>query len=251
MPVDGATTVHRTFRSRVESGARAAPEGELARFGPITVASLGAGHPLLNSALIFEAPAPDELVGSIEWMDARDVPFFVWAADAALDRVDPAAHGLRKRNDVPGMVRPGLGSLPAAETDATLEEVTDGDAGAEFWRVFRTVFDVPADPEVRRTMVASAVGERCRSYVGRLDGRAVAAGAAFEADGAANVWGMATLEAYRGRGIGTAICREVLRAARGDGCRAATLEAAPAAVPLYESLGFETAVSYRLFELEQ
>ena len=70
------------------------------------------------------------------------------------------------------------------------------------------------------------------------DGQCVATGGSRVVDGAALVAGVATLPAYRRRGIGTAITAVALQAAAEAGAREAFLDSSPAGVGIYRRLGF-------------
>lgn len=116
--------------------------------------------------------------------------------------------------------------------------------------MFDEVFDIQREGEPRAGSEDSSSDDRSSVYVGRVDGKPVACGGMHRIGEVANVAGMAVLEEFRGRGIGTAICSEALRAAVEAGCDVATLESTPMPVSVYESLGFETHVKYHLFELK-
>ena len=77
-----------------------------------------------------------------------------------------------------------------------------------------------------------------RYYLGRMDGEAVAAAEATVHDGAVGLYNIATREAVRGRGIGTAMTHRPLADALADDCDLGVLQAAPDGVGVYRRLGF-------------
>jgi len=77
-------------------------------------------------------------------------------------------------------------------------------------------------------------------YVGYLDGQAVATAELAVGGGVVGLYGIATLEAYRRRGIGTALTLRPLLDARAAGQTTGVLQAAPDGVGIYRRVGFET-----------
>ena len=76
-------------------------------------------------------------------------------------------------------------------------------------------------------------------YVGYLNGKPVATAEATVAGGVAGLYNISTMRAYRGRGIGSTMTWRPLRDALALGCDLGVLQAAPAGVSIYRSLGFE------------
>jgi GNAT superfamily N-acetyltransferase len=253
MPSDTVSTIHETYVSRYKKNARSEPDGEIHQCGPITIASLGGPHPMLNIAFVFEPPAADDLEAAVEWIAASDVPFWLHVADPALSRVADLAADLgltRSDASFAGMVRPSLGDLPRDGSDAAIAPVTIIDGALAFNTVFDTVFDIQRADDSHLSSGGADAAARSHPYVGRMDGQVVATGAVYRVGDNANVSGVAVRKGYRGQGIGTGMCGTVLRDARENGCRMATLESPPVTVPFYESLGFETAVTYHIFTAE-
>jgi ribosomal protein S18 acetylase RimI-like enzyme len=72
-----------------------------------------------------------------------------------------------------------------------------------------------------------------------LDGRPVGKAFTSVVDDVVGLYGVSTEPEARGRGLATAVTITGLRAARGQGCRAAVLHSTEMAVGLYRGLGFE------------
>ena len=75
-------------------------------------------------------------------------------------------------------------------------------------------------------------------FVGRFNGRAVATGIMYRAQGVAAVHFISTLPEFRRRGIGTALTLHVMMLARQYGSRIAMLTASEFGIELYKALGF-------------
>lgn len=246
---DAIETVNTPYRSRYVRGA---PEEAVQEFGPITLVSGGGNHPIFNMGFVFDPPTADELSEAIQWIQDTNSPFWLNVADSAIPRIEDLAaeHDISEHEWVfSGMIRPSLDDLPSNESGAEISEVTTGDDAEAFQRVFLTVFDL--DKEAMPDQSSDESDEdRSHRFLGRLDGKPVAIGGTTRIGEVANVFGMAVLEEFRGRGIGTAICSSTLRMAREQGCSVATLESTPMAVSMYENVGFESVVEYQVFDVD-
>lgn len=79
-----------------------------------------------------------------------------------------------------------------------------------------------------------------RYYLGWLNGEPVATAECTVAEGTAGLYNICTLEAYRGRGIGSVMTYLPLADAQADGCDLAVLQASAQGVGVYARLGFTT-----------
>jgi GNAT superfamily N-acetyltransferase len=75
-------------------------------------------------------------------------------------------------------------------------------------------------------------------FTGFAEGEAVATGLGYTASGVTGVWAIGTLPSHRGRGIGTGITTEVIRAGAQRGARATVLWSTEMGFPIYRALGF-------------
>jgi GNAT superfamily N-acetyltransferase len=83
--------------------------------------------------------------------------------------------------------------------------------------------------------------------VGSVEGEDASV-AGFSISGTTAVlWGVATLEAHRGKGYGAAVIRAALAEAAARGCTSACLRSGPKSVPLYERVGFVYACNHRTY----
>jgi GNAT superfamily N-acetyltransferase len=147
---------------------------------------------------------------------------------------------------------PGMVALPI-EGDALAKL---GAPGCEIRRVTDA-----AGIEVHRRVVtagfgsapAVAEGTACRSlldrpecvvYVGYADGEPVASGLGWRTGRTIGVYSIATIPSARRRGYGAAMTARVVADGVAAGCTAAALQASEMGRPIYERLGFRTAVTY-------
>lgn len=212
--------------------------------------------------------APDEadeaIDETIEWFRSRGAPFFFWwtgpettpddlgwrlQAKGLMDMAEQA-HAM-----APGIVSTAMGA-PCMVADlermneAVLEETppgfviepvrTEADL-ADFKRVLVEGYDMPAQMADGWVQAANRIGleqQPWQMYVGRLNGEAVATNMLFVGGGVAGIFGVATVPAARGRGIGAAISLAPLLEARQRGVRHGALFATEMAVRVYERIGF-------------
>jgi hypothetical protein len=78
-----------------------------------------------------------------------------------------------------------------------------------------------------------------RHYVAFYRGQPAATASMLLASGAAGLYNIATIPELRGRGIGSAITLEPLRAALAEGFRISVLESSADGFPVYSRLGFK------------
>lgn len=227
------------------------PDGEVARFGPLTAVWIGVPVPVYNQVLTFDAPARDGFEPAVSWMADRDIPFWVTVTQPLVKEVGNwvAEFDLVKAEDVnPGMVMPSLAEIPPNETDADISEVTDSDMLHEFIEIFVTVFEAPV--EIAREVNPASLLEDAdlRMFVGHVDEKTVACGRLVPTDDVAGVYGIGVDEGFRRQGIGEAMTWTVLRAGRDAGCEIGALQSSEMAYSLYQRMGFENIVNYYHFE---
>ncbi len=93
----------------------------------------------------------------------------------------------------------------------------------------------------------SAIGVHVRLWLARIDGEPVCKVGMHVRDGIAGIYGVATNERGRGRGLASALTQAALSAARDDGITTAVLHATPMAHALYERLGFRDVADFEVW----
>lgn len=233
---DLAADVNENLRTIIMRMATHVPDAEIRRFASILVASTGIPVPIFNRALIFEALPRDDLRAAVAWLTERDVPFWVTVASPVADAAkDHAAElDLELTDEHPGMALSPLDEIPPNESAATISMVNDSDGLDDFITVFAEVFDLPLESVQQVTPTSLPSDDTIHSFVGRVDGQAVACGQLVQSGEVAGVYTIGVDEAYRREGIGEAMTWEVLRAGRDAGCQVGVLQSPEMAYPLYE-----------------
>jgi ribosomal protein S18 acetylase RimI-like enzyme len=238
---------HFTFVQGRLPGMRAAVAGDL------TLTSCGMACDTFNAACrarLAPETAERRIREAIAWF--AGLPFSWWVgpgdAPADLGRLLEAA-GLTavETEQAMAMSLEGLderGSDSVRGQAPPLRIVRVGSRGelADYARVEAASW-TPPDADVLRfyenaAPVLLAPGSPLRFYVGYSGGEAVAAAELTVAGGVAGLYGIATLEAHRGRGYGSAMTRAPLHDARAEGISIAVLQASVAGAGIYERIGF-------------
>jgi GNAT superfamily N-acetyltransferase len=199
---------------------------------------------------VFEHPAREDLEAAVGWMWDRDVPFRVTTTAPLAGAVEGLAGDLDlvPTGEIPGMALGSLDGIAPSESVAAISEVTDAEGLEAFAATFATSFDVGDDVARRLHPTVLLTDDDLRFFLARVDGRAVGCGMLARSGDVAGVYTVGVVDGSRQRGIGTAVTRAVLRAGREAGCAVGALQASELGDRIYERMGFETVVTYRLFE---
>jgi GNAT superfamily N-acetyltransferase len=198
-----------------------------------------------------EHEADDAIAETIAWFRARQAPFAFWWVDPRATPADLGArlqaHGfLPWEENAPGMaaelVDLRFDMIDQVPRGYTQERVTDERGLHDFKVAFVDGNEVPdwaGQAWVDATLGFGIENAPWRCYVGRLDGRPVACTMLFNGAGVASVFGVATLPAARGKGIGAAITLIAYAEAQRLGYRYGVLFGTESGVPVYRRIGFE------------
>jgi ribosomal protein S18 acetylase RimI-like enzyme len=153
------------------------------------------------------------------------------------------AHGLEPDGVAPGMaVSLTDWSAPPRPDGLEIEPARDGATFHDAMDVMFDGFEAPREvqPLFEERFRDYSVGPRAtsRTYVARLDGRAVATSLGAVFDGIVAIYNVATVPAARRRGAGAAITAEAMADAKAQGARWAILETSEMGRSVYERLGF-------------
>jgi GNAT superfamily N-acetyltransferase len=172
----------------------------------------------------------------------RGLPFMWWTTPSGHgDELAPLLTGLGfVEEPVPGMYVDLAEPVDAHLPEGVAVEAMDAGRLDDLLPVFRAGFGIPDDfaPEFAalfETLFADGTLLHVMAYV---DGRAVAGGSAWVTGDTAGLYNIATLEIWRGRGLGYAVTAALMNLAREAGCHRAVLHATELGRPVYERLGF-------------
>jgi ribosomal protein S18 acetylase RimI-like enzyme len=166
-------------------------------------------------------------------------------------------HGLTAVGATPAM-GVALARLPSAVSvpaGVTLERVRDRPSLERWTRTVGSGFGMPPDAVAALLTVLSrndllGGAAPVHFYLASLHGEPVAGSAALFAAGVAGIFNVATLEAARGQGIGTAITLAPLLDARDHGYQVGVLQASEMGYPIYAQMGFAEQFRYHLYHWE-
>jgi len=218
----------------------------------------GAPDPLANAVLRTRIPPgrdSDAAIGAaigaaieatIARFDAADLPWTWWSlpSDVPGDIVERVAHrGSSAIESAPLMVLADLDAVtPRPVAGLAVERVRD-DAGIDtFLRLAEGALELTAvvGGLLRSLAGVTGLGDDApiRHYLGRLDGEAVGIATLHLGGRVAGIYNVGTPEAFRGRGIGSALTVVALVDARASGATTAALQSSELGLGVYRRLGF-------------
>ncbi|WP_181907231.1 GNAT family N-acetyltransferase [Cohnella lupini] len=217
-------------------------------------------HPLYNRVVTYQGAlsgnALDELGKLADDYRARKVPFtwLTWPQDDDVADLEQAleAIGLIKVEDMSGMslsltdwtyVAPAIPGFVIKQIRAPSE--------MKWFKDIPSVFglDGEAGDVFVQICEAAAFGENAvfRHYVGFLDGKPAAAVTAIQDGETIGIYNVATLEAYRRRGLGSAMTAHAVREGQAAGGRIAVLQASKMGNGVYQSIGFSDDIAIGVY----
>lgn len=158
------------------------------------------------------------------------------------------AHGLVMAEELFGMVA-DLGSLDLDVEFAPGVDVVEAtaDDAAEWMEMVEVRYglDAVGSSFVRQVMEEN-IGH-ARWWMAKVDGVPASKVVLHVADGVAGIYGVATFDAGRGKGLATALTKQALGVARASGCELGVLHSTPMAQELYRSIGFRDVATFELW----
>lgn len=231
--------------------ARITEAGEVREEGGLLVVATGLPTSAFNLALVtrpLDDPAR-QLGGAVAYFEARDLPFSIRVREGLDPAVEAAIQALGIPHDglVPAMFLDdasargsfveGL-SMAAADSEAVLEDHR---------YVAAEGFGMPVVLARQLLPPAAVRAADVEFFVGYYEGRPVATSALILTPGVAGVYNVATIPAFRRRGIGAAMTWHAIRRGYALGCPVATLQSSKMGLHVYEQMGFRHAGSYHSF----
>ena len=204
--------------------------------------------------------ATGTLDARIEWVQGRaralGVPM-VWDIGPSSGPAELGEHLVRHGfSEIEGEPAMGIALAALPDTlplpDGVMVERAQDRAALEVWvRTMRASFGMPesADAPLLAGMARDTFGDEAAAhyYIARLDGEPVACAALTCGGGVAGLFSVATMEAARRRGIGTAVTMAPLLDARERGYYVGVLQASEMGYPVYARMGFTEQFRYHSF----
>jgi ribosomal protein S18 acetylase RimI-like enzyme len=204
----------------------------------------GEAHPLGNVAIVNDSSDPAVAAAAAQALVDAAVPAAViYTVDvpAAAEQYLAAA-GFARAEPIPAMVV-GIDELPAVDLPPSCEWLRVGpEEAAEFTQVLAAGFEMPLGLARRfspQTLGIDPTPSAPTQYFAvRAQGRLVATAVLFLADALAGIYSVATLPAFRRRGLGAYATAQALRSAATLGYRVGVLQSSQAGYAVYRGLGF-------------
>jgi GNAT superfamily N-acetyltransferase len=204
----------------------------------------GLPHPLLNGVLRVRDQSVDNALARARQRLGR-TPHLWWiGADSAPGTLEQLlARGAEVKSTLPVMAIDLARVTEVAIPGLEITRVVDQSELTEYVETYAEVFGIPH--EARPAVVDAETGyatahSAVTRFVGRMDGQVVGTAQLSVSHGVAGVYWVAKREAYRGRGIATALTAAALLTGRQRGLRIGSLQASGLGEPVYRRLGFET-----------
>jgi ribosomal protein S18 acetylase RimI-like enzyme len=155
-----------------------------------------------------------------------------------------ASAGWRRLITLPAMVVRGVVEDRSAPEGAVVRPVHPGRDRESFGAIVAACFADEDDEATAYRMLFSEpalLGDpSVRGFIASLDDQDASVGLSIVSDDAATVGWVATLPAFRRRGLGDLVTRAATNAAFELGARLVTLQASPSGEPVYAAMGYET-----------
>ncbi|MEM7135141.1 MAG: GNAT family N-acetyltransferase [Myxococcota bacterium] len=183
----------------------------------------------------------------------RGVPAIWFVHPTAPDELDKALEdaGLTLADELSGMVRAldDLPPLPPPPEGIELREATTADTATWLELIsWRYGLERESSSPYLTSIFGRAIGSGIiRLWIALLNGEPVSKAAIHCHRGVAGVYGVATTEAGRGRGLASLLTLHGLHAARNDGMHSSVLHATPMARALYERLDYRCVAPFRVW----
>jgi ribosomal protein S18 acetylase RimI-like enzyme len=248
--------------------ANALPDGQLMESGTLSRHLTFPTNPMFKGVWrtrLSEEQADAAIDETIAWFGGQGAPYFFWwtGGDSSPKDLEErlAKHGLismaeQTQELAKGILTTKQGSpcmiaelahldesvLTQTPESFVVKEAADESELYDFKKVFVETYEIPewaGQAWVDATLKIGIGKTPWRVFVGYLDHEPVATNLLFNGGGVASVYGIATVPAARGKGIGAAITVQPLLEARDQqGYQYAVLFSTEMGVPVYKRIGF-------------
>jgi GNAT superfamily N-acetyltransferase len=187
---------------------------------------------------------------AIRYFGEVDLPFRITVRDSLVAACAEGlrAAGFREVARMPGMCLRPIPDRSKPHPELRIRPVETPADLVHFQATAFAGFGLPAAAGSQYLTEELRARPNVRLYVGTLGDRPVCTSALVATDAVAGIYWVATLEAYRGRGLGEAITWAAIEGGRAAGCDVVSLQASESGRPVYERMGFETPLHYVHFQ---
>jgi ribosomal protein S18 acetylase RimI-like enzyme len=203
-----------------------------------------------------DRPLRDQVAALLAPMVERGVPP-VWAVHPTTDtgvRDELAALGLACAEEIYGMATDLADVPPPGDVPDGVEVVELSLDDSHMWvELVSWRYGLGAESsEYLIEAYRATLGETTRVWVALVDGQPVSkVGLHIDhlvnPDGVAGIYGVATTESGRNRGLARLLCSTALEAARATGVRRTVLHSTPMARSLYQRMGYEDVATFEIW----
>jgi ribosomal protein S18 acetylase RimI-like enzyme len=260
-PREMIATAHKGLLLGPSPLVRHQPGGRQAECEGVVLTRWGPFGPALNKvAVVGPSPPLARILELAEGFFGPDSGGFgiVVEADAGHPvEAELRAAGWKVFEDEPALVLPSIPAPPPLPAGLEVKQVRDIQIRRDLVYVWAAGFGAPTavggtelPPDAFDSMAPSldcALDPAVALLVGYVDGKPAAAADVFVVGPIAGITGVATVPAYRRRGLGTALTWEAIREGAARGCTCATLAALGASFDLYRKLGFLHVCNHRAY----
>jgi ribosomal protein S18 acetylase RimI-like enzyme len=238
------------------------PAGRQADVEGVVMRCCGNVGPDLNKVAVV-GPAPPltrilELAGAFFGADSGGYGIVVEADAGHPVEAELRAAGWKVFEDEPALTLPVIPPAPPLPAGLTIKRVVDGESRRDLVRALAAGFGAPTSEggtqlpddayDSYAPSLTCAHDPDVALLVGYVAGQPAAASCLFVVGTIAGITGVATVPAFRRRGLGTALTWAALDAAALRGCTCATLAALGARFDLYRKMGFVHVCNHRAYQ---
>ncbi len=187
-----------------------------------------------------------------EYFGDKKLPYRITVRDdLAGDCADGLrAAGYREVERMPGMLLRPIRDGSRRHPKLRVRRVETREDLAHFQETAFAGFGLPAAAGPQFLTEQLWARPNVRFYLGTVGGEPACTSALVTTESVAGIYWVATLEVFRGSGLGEAITWEAVKGGIDAGCDIASLQASAMGQPVYQRMGFETPLHYVHFETE-
>jgi GNAT superfamily N-acetyltransferase len=223
--------------------------GEFRRCGPVDAFLGSLPLPFANGCLVLQPTDPADLKAAMDWVVTGQVPYQVRVDEAVLSPELLAVLNdfalVEDESPMPAMVLQPIPESPPVAAGVSVSRVTRESYG-HFVDVM-VATGISAKFATRIFPVELLDVDHAAYFLGTLDGDRVGISTAVLTGRSGGIYSVATLEAARRRGVGSAVTWAAVDAIRDWGCSAAVLQSSEMGYPVYRAMGFREVTRYRRF----